>query len=132
MKRLNKKKKRITVASAKAKGRKLQKLVCEKISNILGIDWGYEDDKLIQPRIMGQKGVDVVLRGEALEQFPFSVECKAQESWSIHSDIEQAKKNVIKNTDWLLIMKRSHKDPVVIIDIDVFMKIWNLVLKYNK
>ena len=72
-------KKRISVASAKDKGRRLQQWTCEQISKITGIPWGYEDDKEIQPRIMGQKGVDVILRGDALSLFPFSIECKSMQ-----------------------------------------------------
>jgi len=121
-------KKRITVASAKAKGRNLQKWACKKISELIGIDCGYEDDMLIQPRIMGQSGVDVVLRGEALKKFPFSVECKSCEAWSLPKYIKQAKKNNIKNTDWLLILKRKEfKDPVIVMDANRFFEILSKV-----
>ena len=76
-----KKKKRIKISSAKAKGRNLQKWVCGKISKLLNIPWG--KDELIASREMGQSGTDVRLIGEALEKFPYSVECKWQETWSI-------------------------------------------------
>jgi len=118
------KKKRITTASAKAKGRNLQKWTCKKIGELLGMEWGYDDDRDIQPRLMGQSGVDVVLRGEALKQFPFSVECKNQESWSVPAYIKQARKNNIKNTNWLLVLKKKElKNPIVILEADVFFKI---------
>lgn len=113
--------KRITVASAKAKGRRLQNLVAEKISNLLGIPHG--KDQLIQAREMGQSGTDVKLIGEALEKFKFSVECKAQENWSVHDWIEQAKRNKIKGTDWLLVAKRSGNEPVVVMDLDTFFRL---------
>jgi len=117
-------KRRITVASAKAKGRNLQKWVCERIGNLLKFPWGYEDDMLIQPRIMGQRGVDVVLRGEALKKFPFSVECKSCEAWSVPAFIKQAKNNKIKNTNWLLVLKRKDmQKPVVVLDAEAFFKI---------
>lgn len=114
-------KQRITVASAKAKGRNLQKLVCERISDVTGLPWG--KDAPIESRPMGQMGVDVRLDREALKAFPFSVECKFQESWSVPAWIKQAKENQIPNTDWILVAKRSHEDPVVIIAIDTFFRL---------
>ena len=116
-------KKRITVASAKAKGRNLQKLVAQKISELTGFEWG--KDKPIESRPMGQSGTDVRLESSVLKVFPFSVECKAQEKWSIHEFLKQAKENTLDNTDWLLVVKRSREKPIAIIDLDVFFKILN-------
>jgi len=115
------KKKRISTSSAKAKGRGLQQWVAEKISDLLFIPWG--KDEMIASREMGQSGTDIRLIGEAKKRFPFSVECKFQESWSVHSWIEQAQANQDKNTDWLLVAKRSRKPPVVIMDAVVFFKL---------
>jgi len=114
-------KKRITTASAKDKGRRLQKWVCEQISNLTGFPWG--QDCPIESRGMGQPGVDVRLEGKVVELFPFSVECKAQESWSVHAWVEQAQTNIMPDTDWLLVAKRSRKDPVVIMDAKAFFKL---------
>ena len=114
-------KKRITTASAKSKGRRLQQFMCEKISTLLNIPWG--QDELIASREMGQSGTDVRLIGEAKVRFPWSVECKAQESWSVHAWVEQAIANQAKGTNWLLVCKRSHKKPVVILDADVFFEL---------
>lgn len=116
-----KKKKKIQVSSAKAKGRNLQQWVCEKISDLTGFEWG--QDKSIESRGMGQNGVDVRLEKAVLRKFPYSVECKFQESWNVHQWIEQAKQNQIKGTDWLLVCKRSRKNPVVIMDAEVFFKL---------
>lgn len=110
--------KKIKTSSAKAKGRSLQQWVCQKISDLLNIPWG--KDELIASREMGQSGVDVRLIGEAQERFPFSVECKNQEKWAIHSWIEQAQDNQKKGTDWLLIAKRNREKPVVIMDAEQF------------
>lgn len=115
---------RIKTSSAKSKGRNLQKWACKEISKVTNISWGYEDDKLIQPRLMGQSGVDVVLRGRAEFLFPFDVECKSCEAWSVPSFIRQAKKNKKKNRDWLLILKRKEfQSPIVVMDANVFFKI---------
>lgn len=82
---------RIKRSSAKAKGRSLQQWACKKISELLDIPWG--KDELIASREMGQPGTDVKLVGEAQERFPFSVECKWQESWSVLAWIKQAQEN---------------------------------------
>jgi len=113
-----KKKKRIKISSAKAKGRNLQKWVCEKISELLGIPWG--KDELIASREMGQSGTDVRLIGEAQKRFPYSVECKSQETWSIPAWIKQAEANRVDGTDWLLVVKRNHIKPVVVMDAEHF------------
>ena len=82
-------KKKITPASAKAKGRLFQQWVCRQISALLDIPWG--KDELIASREMGQAGTDIRLIGEAQERFPFSVECKWQEKWAVPAWIKQAK-----------------------------------------
>jgi hypothetical protein len=120
-------KKRIKTSSAKGKGRELQKWVAEKISLLTGIPWG--KDELIASREMGQSGVDVRLIGEALKKFPWSVECKRQENWSVPSWVEQAKKNEMKGTNWLLVMRRSHKPAVVVLDADVFFDLLKCEVK---
>lgn len=121
------KKKRIKVSSAKAKGRSLQQWVCGKISKLTGIDTG--KDCPIESRPMGQTGCDVRMEQSVLKQFPFSVECKAQESWSVPAWIEQAKKNLLRNTSWLLFIRRSRMNPhaVVLLDADVFFQIISLI-----
>lgn len=120
------KKVKISIASAKAKGRRLQQFICTKISDLLNIPWG--KDELIASREMGQSGTDIRLIGTAKKRFPYSVECKWQETWSIHSFIEQAKANQIQGTDWLLFCKRNSRDAIVILDVHTFFSI----LKSNK
>lgn len=112
---------RIKTSSAKAKGRSLQQWACQKISDLLGMPWG--KDESIASREMGQNGTDIRLVGEAQERFPFSVECKWQETWSVPAWIKQAKENTKKGTDWLLIMKRSREKPVIVMDGEVFFEL---------
>lgn len=120
MKRTKKavKKRSITRASAKDKGRRLQQMVCQRASELTGLPWG--KDEPIESRPMGQSGVDVRLDTEARKLFPFSVEAKWQEQWSVPEWIKQAQANEMKNTDWLLVVKRSQSPPVCIINMDVF------------
>jgi hypothetical protein len=115
------KKKSISIASRKAKGRNLQKWTAKHISELLDIPWG--KDCLIASREMGQSGTDVRLIGDALKRFPFSVETKAQETWSMNSFIEQAKSNQMENTDWILFVKKNNNKPVVVMDADCFFKL---------
>lgn len=116
-----KKKKRITVSSAKAKGRNLQQWVCRKISDLLNIPWG--PDEMIASREGAQNGTDVRLVGEARKRFPFAVECKWCESWAIPAWIKQAKSNEEPGMDWLLIIKKNHHEPIVVLDADLFFEL---------
>jgi hypothetical protein len=116
---------RISVSSAKDKGREFQKWVARMISELTGIPWG--KDELIASREGAQSGTDIRLIGEAKKQFPFSVECKAQESWSVHEWINQAVENQEPGTDWLLFCRRGRKKGqpirmVVIMDADAFFR----------
>jgi hypothetical protein len=92
--------------------------MCQKIADLLALPWG--KDEMIASREMGQPGTDVRLIGEAKERFPFSVECKNQEVWSVPAWIEQAKSNQAPGTDWLLVLKKNRIPPVVIMDAERF------------
>jgi hypothetical protein len=114
--------------SAKAKGRRLQNWVACIIGKITGYKVG--KDEMIAPREMGQNGVDVRLVGDVRKEFPFSIECKNQESWSIHDWIKQAKGNVLPDTDWMIIASRNNTPPVLIMDAETFFEYWNEYLAY--
>jgi len=111
----------MTPQSAKSKGRTLQQWACAKISELINLPWGH--DCPIESRGMGQNGVDVRLDDKAIKLFPFSVECKNCERWNVPEWIEQAKTNQKHNTDWLLIAKKNHVQPVVIIDAEAFFRL---------
>lgn len=112
---------RISVSSAKAKGRRLQQDVARRISELVGIPCG--KDECIESRPMGQSGTDVRLSAEARALFPFSVETKASEAWDVPGAIRQAKANTYDGTDWLVVMKRSREAPVAIMDAEALFKI---------
>ena len=111
----------ITIASRKSKGRKLQQFVANKIGELLEMAVGA--DEHIASREGCQNGTDIRLIGDAKKNFPYSIECKRQEAWSVHGWIEQAKKNQEEGTDWLLICKRNRSNPVVIMDMDAFFRL---------
>lgn len=113
-------------SSCKAKGRRLQGLVAQKISDVLKIPWG--KDELIRSREMGQSGTDISVIGLAKELFPFSSECKNQETWSVLQWIKQAKSNTKEGSNWLLFCKKNHIDPVVIMDMEHFFSLYKRLL----
>ena len=88
--RLHKKaiKPRITIASAKAKGRNLQKRVREDLINQLGID---PKDVLSTP--MGLNGCDIYLSKAARDKFPYGVEAKNAERLNFWNAWDQAERN---------------------------------------
>lgn len=120
----------ISIASRKAKGRNLQKYVAKRISGITGIPYG--KDEMIASREMGQAGTDIRLIGKAKKLFPFSIECKYQETWSVPVWIQQAKDNWKKGTDWLLFMRKNRHEEIVCMDAEIFFKIYEEYLKLKK
>ena len=113
--------------SKKNKGIRLQKWVAKQISLMVNIPWGKDLD--IRSREASLSGVDVVLSDKVKKLFKFSIECKNQENWSVHAWIKQAKSNQEKGTDWLLFAKRNNETPVVIMDAEVFFKVYSRNLK---
>jgi hypothetical protein len=111
--------------SAKNKGARLQKWVCQKIADIFGIEFDNQDDQcLIHSREMGQSGTDVILRGEVYKEFPFDIECKNTEKLNLWATIEQAKSNTKKDRDWLIVHKKNYENPIVIISWETFEKLF--------
>ncbi len=118
LKKLNKSK--IKTCSAKAKGREFQKIIAQDLADKFNLKIE-KDVGDIEIRPMGQAGVDIILRGEGLKKFPFSVECKNTKKFLV-SFIEQAKSNVKKDTDWLLVWKGFKEKSIVILDWKVFLE----------
>ncbi len=123
--------KKITVQSAKSKGRDFQHFICSRIAGLLGIDYVQSDDTCpIHSREMGQNGTDVVFRTKEVQfQFPFSIECKSGKSLELNSSIEQAKNNKLENTDWLVTYRGDRQDPIVILDWMAFERLLQRILK---
>ena len=113
--------------SGKNKAVKMQNEIAMRISELTGIPCG--KDELIASREMGQSGTDVRLIGKAQTMFPWSVECKYQETWSIPAWIKQAKENQKKGTNWLLFIKRNQHEEIVVLNADVF---FDLLTEENK
>lgn len=114
--------KRIAISSAKGKGRALQQWVCARIADMLGLPFDNQDDQcLIHSREMGQAGVDVILRGEAFTRFPYDVECKSTEGFSLVATVKQAEANTKAGRDWLIVHKsKALSEPVVLMRFGAF------------
>ena len=119
------KKKPISIASRKAKGRRLQQEIAEYISKLLNIPAQKDGD--IESRPMGQSGRDVILRGEAKNKFIFhGIECKARESLNIWQALAQAEEHGGKP---IVFFKRNRSDTYVAMKVDDFFDLYKLALK---
>lgn len=105
-------------ASAKAKGRNLQKLVRDYI--LKKFPKLHEDD--VRSTAMGQGGEDVQLSPAARKLFPFSIECKSIARVSIYKYMEQCIANCPKGCYKMVVIKGNHKKPLVVMEIDEFFK----------
>ena len=104
--------------SAKAKGRKLQQWVRNKL---LERFHQLEDDD-IKSTSMGAGGEDVQLSPAARKLIPYSIECKSRKSIAVYSYMDQAKDNCPSGAEPLVVVKADRKDPLVIIDADYFIR----------
>jgi len=104
-------------SSAKAKGRRLQKIVARLISVVTGCEHG--KDKDIDERPMGQSGPDVILRGRAKELFPYVVECKNTERLNLWAAVKQARSY---GDNWIVAAGRNREKPILIMDLETGIK----------
>lgn len=134
IRKIEKSMKSLKPSSAKGKGRNFQYWVCERLADLLGIEFVQSDDECpIHSREMGQHNVDIVLRGVASKAFPYDIECKAQETLSIPDWISQAKTNTKEGRDWMLIVKKqSVGEPFVILDFDRFLELYRTTERYSE
>jgi hypothetical protein len=108
-------------SSAKDKGRRLQKLIAAKISELIDLPHG--KDQPIESRPMGQSGCDIRLDAEARKRFPFSIEAKNSETWSLNATIKQCQDNCAEDMNWLVVLSKNRFKPIVVLDLDLFFSI---------
>lgn len=107
-----KKTKKISVASAKAKGRRLQQWVRDWLRENLK---GVEDDD-IQSVPGGVNGPDISLSPLARRVFSWTVECKSRGATiSAYGPLEQAESNLLDNTKPVAILKQDRKEPIAVL-----------------
>ena len=102
--------------SAKAKGRKLQQWVRDKL-----IEHREVHPEDIESRSMGAGGEDLIMARDARQKFPFSIECKNQEKLNVWDDYQKAIDNS-GDYEPILIMKKNGKKPLVVMDAESFIK----------
>ena len=108
--------------SRKAKGRRLQQQFMQLLIEKLDID--PED---IEARAMGAGGEDLIMSKAARNKFPYSIECKNQESLNIWKAWDQANGN--KGLyEPLVVIKKNGVRPLVVLDAENFL---DMIKEFN-
>ncbi len=103
-------------SSAKAKGRRFQQWVRDQLIEQL--------DEDIESRSMGAGGEDLIMARAAREKFPYSIECKNQETLNIWKAYEQAESNS-NFYEPVCFIKRNNQKPLVVVDAEYFVRLHN-------
>ena len=108
-------------SSAKAKGRRLQDWVKNKLITMLGLP---KDTDLIRTAIMGETGADVQLLSVIQSNFPYSIECKNQEKFkSLYTIMNQAEGHAT-GLQPIAFLKMNRQRPLVVLDAEHFMEVY--------
>ncbi len=105
--------------SAKAKGRRLQQWFRDLLIEKLDV---HPED--IESRSMGAGGEDLIMARAARSKFPYSIDCKNQESVNVWKAYEQAKENS-GDYEPLVVLKRNNTNPLILVDADYFVRLHN-------
>ena len=104
--------------SSKAKGRRLQNLVRDKLrEKFTSLE---EDD--IKSAIMGTVGEDIVLSPAARKVIPFSFECKNVERLQFWKTVEQAEGNSNGRTP-VIVVKKNGRTPYVALPLEDWLEL---------
>ena len=104
--------------SSKAKGRRLQNLVRDKLrEKFTSLE---EDD--IKSAIMGTVGEDIVLSPAARKVIPFSFECKNVERLQFWKTVEQAEGNSNGRTP-VIVVKKNGRKPYVALPLEDWLEL---------
>ena len=111
----------VKTQSAKSKGRRPQQWV----RNILieKLDVHPED---VESRSMGSSGEDLIMARSARSKFPYSIECKNQESVNIWKSYAQAKGNA-GEYEPIVVLKRNNTKPLVLLDAEYFIALHKVI-----
>ena len=103
-------------ASAKAKGRNLQKWVRDLMLRLSCLS---SDD--IRSTSMGAGGEDLLLSPAARSIYPISIECKNVEKLNVWNAYDQASDNA---GVWepVLVFKKNRREPMVMVNAEFFFK----------
>ena len=104
--------------SSKAKGRRLQNLVRDKLrEKFTSLE---EDD--IKSATMGTVGEDIVLSPAARKVIPFSFECKNVERLQFWKTVEQAEGNSNGRTP-VIVVKKNGRKPYIALPLDDWIEL---------
>ena len=107
-------------SSRKAKGRRLQNYVRDKILK----NFPHLKPKDVQCVENYAPGPDIILSKVGAKLCPYQWEIKNQEKLStIHNWYRQASKKLPKGIDAAVVMKRNTSEPLVVISFDHFLKL---------
>ena len=106
-------------SSAKAKGRRLQQWFRDLLIEKLDV---HPED--IESRSMGAGGEDLIMARAARKKFPYSIECKNQESVNVWKAYEQAEENA-GDYEPIVVIKRNNTKPLILGDADYFVRLHN-------
>lgn len=104
---------------SKAKGRKLQNLLRDK----LRVAFPSLEDDDIKSQTMGMPGEDIVLSPAARRKIPYSFECKNVERLSFWATVEQCENNTKEGISPAIVVKKNRKKPYVAIPLDHFIRL---------
>lgn len=105
-------------SSAKAKGRRLQQYIVDKIREL----FPSLTERDVSSTPMGVTGDDVQLSEAAVKKFPFSIEAKNQEKLNIWAALEQSDSDNRDLTP-LVVFKRNRSDVYCAMKFDDLLKI---------
>ena len=113
----------MSARSSKAKGRRLQNMLRDKLRKIFITDYTklpkLEDDD-IKSQTMGMGGEDIVLSPAAKRVIPYSFECKNVEKLNVWGALRQAETNCEGRTP-ILVFKRNQTKTYVVIELDEWL-----------
>lgn len=122
------KQKRMSTASCKAKGRRLQDSIRDSLRRIGAELFGLDPDN-IKSAIMGTSGVDVVMSPAAKKVFPLDIEAKNVEKLNVVGTFwDHYKKYATRATLKVLIHKKNHLDALITIRLEDFWPIYRKAL----
>lgn len=106
--------------SAKAKGRKLQKNLAERLVSLFPAQIGPDD---ITSRSSGANGEDILISPKARAIYPFKFECKNIKSFVGYNYLDQAKAHK-GNFIPVAVVKANRKEPLVVMELEDFLSIF--------
>lgn len=125
--------KRISVRSAKSKGRKLQNFVRDVFRDIFRDKLEKED---IESRQMGGAGVDVIFTPASQKIIPFDIECKNQQRFNLNEAMKQAVDNAKDGRIPVVVFSKNQDNVYISMKFIDFINLmypdWDPSVKINK